>query len=65
MMALLHDLVPLLGQCNLLDLQQFQPQPELDRTSAEDAKPPVAERDDSMEHHEIWVDGVGLDTNSL
>ena len=42
-----------------------QPQPEFDVVpAAEDAELPVADRDDSMEHHEGWVDGVRMDTNS-
>ena len=42
-----------------------QPQPELDVVpAAEDAELPVAERDDNMDNHEVWVDGVRMDTNS-
>ena len=40
-------------------------QPDVDVIpAAEDAEPPVEAREDGMEHHEVWVDGVKLDTNS-
>ena len=40
-------------------------QPDVDVIpAAEDAEPSVEAREDGMEHHEVWVDGVKLDTNS-
>ena len=36
-------------------------QPDVDVIpAAEDAEPPVEAREDGMEHHEVWVDGVRL-----
>ena len=47
------------------EVPDLQPQPELDVVpAAEDAELPVAERDDNMDNHEVWVDGVRMDTNS-